>query len=232
MKKTIFVFLVTTFLTGCAVQHRLSTPSGRPEVLISNVSKKEVMDNAVNLFIGAGWEIKDITDYHAVFTKVDNSLTGELLFGSSYDSTPEYRVKFTFADLTGKIRVLCSASVVTNPGSAFERVKDATFGKNAQDFQTMLLNLKSSIELANKGIIGIIVNSANVITGITPGFSAEQAGLQVGDKINSVDGKPVSASTYNQISYMITGDVGTFVNITVVRAGHEITYKVERRKRQ
>jgi len=231
MNRTILIFLIVAILVGCAAPQRLSTPSGRPEVTISNASKKEVMDFAVNNFVGAGFEIKEVTDYHAVFTRLDQSLSGALLYGSKYDSTPEYRFKLTFAELAGKIRVLCTVSVVTNPGSAFERVKDVTYGKNALDLQRLLMNFKKDMELADSGIIGIHMDNANVITELVSGYSAEEAGIKVGDRIISVGGKPVPDVNDGSISYMIAGDVGTFAEITILREGQEMTFKVERRKR-
>ena len=42
-----------------------------------------------------GFQIKQINDYSAVFGKLDRSISGALLSGSKYDSTPEVRVLLT-----------------------------------------------------------------------------------------------------------------------------------------
>lgn len=49
-----------------------------------------------------------------------------LLYGSKYDSFPEQRVTFLVLQEGSDIRVMAKSEIVTNPGSAFERVSDNT----------------------------------------------------------------------------------------------------------
>lgn len=44
------------------------------------------------------------------------------LFGSKYDATPNPRVTYTLMQDQGATRVIADFVIVTNPGSAFERL--------------------------------------------------------------------------------------------------------------
>ena len=67
------------------------------------------------------------------------------------------------------------------------------------------------------------------ITQITAGGSAEEAGFQLGDVIVAVAGQSVRDMEVSQCRDMVRGEAGTFVQITVERAGEEIVFSVERR---
>ena len=64
---------------------------------------------------------------------------------------------------------------------------------------------------------------------ITAGGSAEEAGFELGDVIVAVDGQSVRDMEVSQCRDMVRGKEGTYVQITVERAGEEITFSVERR---
>ena len=133
-------------LAACAPVQRLQTPSGRPEITISGATKKQVLDLLVAEMLASGAQIKQVNEYGAVFGKRDDSFAGALLFGSRYDSTPEMRITFNVVETPGATRVFCNAAMVTNPGSAFERVTDVTGGKTANDVQAMLERLRARLE--------------------------------------------------------------------------------------
>ncbi len=222
------VFLIAMIL-GCAHMRPLTTPSGKPEVTITNCSKKEVVDAIVNMMVGAGFEVKDVSDYHAVFGKLSDSFGDALLYGSKYDSTPEYRVKYSFTETEDGVRVIAAVQVVTNPGSAFERVNDRTTGKDARDMQSLLERFKVGLELSKRGKTGIMVDQNGVITKVMEGGGAADAGLQTDDRIIKIDGQEAPVGDANKLAFMITGEAGTYVEITVVRNGEEVTAKVLRK---
>jgi carboxyl-terminal processing protease len=60
------------------------------------------------------------------------------------------------------------------------------------------------------------------------GSPAEKSGIQAGDKIIKVDGKPVSAKNSDQAISMIKGKEGTTVELTLNRDGKELNIKVKR----
>jgi carboxyl-terminal processing protease len=60
------------------------------------------------------------------------------------------------------------------------------------------------------------------------GSPAEESGIQAGDKIIKVDGKPVSAKNSDEAISMIKGKEGTIVELTLNRDGKELNIKVKR----
>ncbi|HUK06948.1 MAG TPA: RIP metalloprotease RseP [Stellaceae bacterium] len=59
---------------------------------------------------------------------------------------------------------------------------------------------------------------------VQPGSAAERAGLQPGDVITSVDGKPVER--FEDIQQVVSANQGTPIDLTVRREGKELTVKV------
>ncbi len=64
---------------------------------------------------------------------------------------------------------------------------------------------------------------------ITSGGSAEAAGIRIGDVIVAVEGQSVLNMEVEACRDLVRGEVGTFVNITVERAGELLNFKVERK---
>jgi len=145
-RRTLLTIVVSFILAGCATVPPLNTPSQRPEVTITGASKKEILDTLVAEMLSRGAQVKRIDEYSAVFGIRDDSFTGALLFGSRYDSTPEARVTFNLVETGNGIRVFGNSAMVTNPGSAFERVTDMTGGKLAHDMQAALERLKARVQ--------------------------------------------------------------------------------------
>lgn len=142
MLRVINLALVCLLAVSCAPVKPLATPSGRPEVTITGATKKQILDVLVENLVGQGMELRRLDDYTAVFGKRDSSFGSAVLFGSRYDSTPEMRVTFTLVDVAGAVRVYCNAAMVTNPGSAHERISDAT-AANGEEIQQMLQRLRA-----------------------------------------------------------------------------------------
>ena len=61
-----------------------------------------------------------------------------------------------------------------------------------------------------------------------PGSPAEKAGIKIGDKIIKVDGVEYTAKDFNDISSHIKGEIGTNVNIVVLRDGKELSFDIKR----
>ena len=84
--------------------------------------------------------------------------------------------------------------------------------------------------------VGITIQAAEeggfLIVGVTPGGPAEEAGLQVEDIVVAVEGQDVRAFTTTEVRDVVKGKEGTFVSMTVLRQGEEVTLSVERRKVQ
>lgn len=64
---------------------------------------------------------------------------------------------------------------------------------------------------------------------VTPGGSAQEAGILPGDILVEAEGKPVQENNADEVKNIIRGEAGTFVTVAVLRNGEKITYNLERR---
>ena len=64
---------------------------------------------------------------------------------------------------------------------------------------------------------------------VTQGGPAEEAGLLAGDVLTGVEGQSVGGWATSEVRNLVKGKEGTFVELTVLREGEEITFSVERR---
>ena len=65
---------------------------------------------------------------------------------------------------------------------------------------------------------------------VTPGGSAEAAGVQAGDVIIAVGGQPIAGMDLNAIGDLIRGEVNTEVSLTLKRGEEELTVSVKRQR--
>ena len=92
--------------------------------------------------LAKGYQVKNITDHMAVYRKM-SSAGMAMLLGSRYDPIPEDRVSCTILESDGGVRIVATVAVVTNPGSAFERIWDLSMGKQGHAFQAELEQFKA-----------------------------------------------------------------------------------------
>jgi len=138
------------FMYGCATNYQVNSSTGKAEVIINGVDRKEIKDVMLNAMLSDGFYLQNQNEYQLVFGKKDNSLTMSLLAGSNYDITPEWRYTFTMVDYSGGIRILTNIWIVTNPGSAFESINDlSTNTKAAQNMQIGLNSFKRNVDMAS-----------------------------------------------------------------------------------
>lgn len=141
------MFVAMTFLMGCASLPPINTPSGRPEVTICGVGKSEMMEKTVAALSMDGFNIERTSNFQAVAGKLITNPLIATLYGSNYDSTPEARQVWTFSDIGNNCtHISIVVQIVTNPGSAFERVTDVSTGKDGHQLQEGLEALKKQIE--------------------------------------------------------------------------------------
>ncbi len=60
------------------------------------------------------------------------------------------------------------------------------------------------------------------------GMGAAKAGLEVGDEVLAIDGKPVAKMSPPEVHEALAGKVGTKVKVTVARGGTTLDYVIER----
>lgn len=83
------------------------------------------------------------------------------------------------------------------------------------------------------GSVGAILGKDNrsgrvYVREVPPGLAAAQAGIQEGDEVTAVEGKPVSSMTPDELRTALRGKVGSKVTMTVVHRGETRTIQVER----
>jgi len=208
--------------------------NGKPEVIINIEDKEKIKDSLFNTMINHGYNLKTTNDYNLVFGKIINDITTSLLFGSRYDTSPESRISFSIVKVNSGYRLIATLQVITNPGSAFERVTDLSYGSTAaHELQKTLWYTK--IELENKeegklGRIGIIVDGKGsfIIDGIIENSPADRAGILVGDKIIRANDKELEDG--DVITYLneIPGKPGTKVKIEIQRGNEKLIFILER----
>jgi carboxyl-terminal processing protease len=63
---------------------------------------------------------------------------------------------------------------------------------------------------------------------VPEGGAADLAGLMPQDQLVSVDGHPVAGLDQGQVHRLLTGEVGTHVELVVLREGEPVELRVER----
>jgi hypothetical protein len=132
-------------VAACQTVQPPATASGKPEVTIHapvSTIKSLLISRAMN----EGLNVTKDTEFVLQFEKPTANIGAALLFGSRYDSTPNERYVVTFAPTGGETRVVVSSMIVTNPGSAFERVTPVNAGEGIDRTQRTLLELKRQAE--------------------------------------------------------------------------------------
>lgn len=147
MKRTLIMFTAITLVIGCASVPRMNTSSGKPEITICRVGKNEMMEKVVAAASMDGFSIRNTSNFQIVMGKpVSNPLVAALM-GSRYDSTPESRLVWTLADIGNNCtHIGVTVQIVTNPGSAYERVTDVSTGKDGHEIQKGLEAIKARVE--------------------------------------------------------------------------------------
>jgi C-terminal processing protease CtpA/Prc len=83
------------------------------------------------------------------------------------------------------------------------------------------------------GSVGAVLGKDNrdgrlYIREVPPTMGAAKAGVEVGDEVIAIDGKPVVKMTPPEVHDALAGKVGTKVRVTVVRAGVTADFLIER----
>lgn len=96
-------------LSACATTPPLTTPSGKPEVIVSAKTQQEAIDNVAASCATRGFAIENQTSTMVTCSKVSNVMTQALLGNGSYGSTQN---KFQYAALRqgDKIKVMMSSA--------------------------------------------------------------------------------------------------------------------------
>ena len=92
------------------------------------------------------------------------------------------------------------------------------------------------MEQMNNSYVGVGItiqqsedDSGILVIQVTVGGPAEEAGVLAGDVLVAVNGESILGLTTNEVKERVVGDEGTFVTMTFLREGREVTFDVERR---
>jgi len=233
LRVIVYSTLVFALLFGCAAVKPLNTLTGKPEVIIQDASKSEIADQITNAMLSWDYQLQKRDNNILVFSKRDQRLGSSLLFGSRYDSTPEWRFTYNIVDHPEGIRVIANIAAITNPGSAFERVTDLSRGsKDSENVYALLTQIRESFNfrkiVKSRGKIGVGLQKYTIVS-VAEGGPAYNAGLQKGDVILKIDGEPTTRDCAKDF-FRITGDPGTTVILLIKRNDQELTIPVVRGK--
>ena len=147
LRKYFFILLVPLLFYTCAAPVRHYTPSGRPEVTINGKVGKQVQSEITNLMLNNRYNVKTSTDTLMVFERPIENILAASLLSSKYDKNPIVRVTFNIIEMETSTRVVASFAAVTNPGSAFERIRPMNNNVDTVNYQMRLNELKGRIEM-------------------------------------------------------------------------------------
>lgn len=131
-------------LASCATT--ADTPRVAPERnLTINATKAKVKEAIAAHLVGRGYQITKDSDFVMDFSKDTHDFWATLLLSSNYDSRVQQRITVTYIG-SKPTQVSWQASLITNPGSAFERPIDVTNGANLDSVQEEFLAIKKAVE--------------------------------------------------------------------------------------
>jgi len=230
-KKILIAIVMVISLAGCATVRPLNTTTGKPEVIITDASKKDISDAIINTMLSWDLQLQKRDEYILIFGKKNTNIASSVLLGSRYDAVPEWRFTYNMVDYADGVRIIVNIAAVTNPGSAFERLTDLSKGsQDAQNIQKFLENLKIHFEMIktvkNRGKIGIMLQKVEIVK-VFENSPAEKAGIMKGDIILKIDGEALTGGNA-QDSMRVSGTPGSTVIFLLKRNGQELTIPVIR----
>ncbi|NCC03451.1 MAG: hypothetical protein EOM37_05310 [Proteobacteria bacterium] len=144
--KKLALLLSALFVVSCAAPINHNTASGKVETTIVGTNKEAVKSKILGEMINKGYTMTKSDDVSIVFDKpVENAFAAALL-GSRYDSTPNARITFNLIQDRSFMRIVADCSVITNPGSAFEKRTNMNNSQDTLKVQAWLDNIKNSFE--------------------------------------------------------------------------------------
>lgn len=129
--------LALTSLAACATPVQHATASGKVEETFK-LPPDQVKPKIVSMMVNWGYNITKDTPYLVAFDKPVQNVMASVLLGSRYDATPNARISYTFAQIGEDTRVVADFEIVTNPGSAFERLNEANGNPDTMKVQRWL----------------------------------------------------------------------------------------------
>jgi len=152
LRKPAFVLicaLCMATIIGCATMGTpgsSSTQTSKPEVFVSGVNKKDVMNALVQAMEANGYILNNNTDFYMVFGKRVEDFTTVLLYGSSGGGAPELRIQYSISEVNKGTQVRANLWMVTNPGTEHERKQEWKRASDYQMVQNELNKVKTQLQ--------------------------------------------------------------------------------------
>lgn len=146
MRKLAWILVIgLPLLCSCAAVSPSHAPAGKPEVVIKGVDRMSVAKWIINELLNNGLQIRSIHDFVIVAGRGPGNAAENIPRDSRRDLTTDEQVTFAITETAGGVRVVASAALVTNPGSANEEVDEAAGGGAARTLQHLLDKMKSAV---------------------------------------------------------------------------------------
>jgi hypothetical protein len=134
-------------LSGCVAPVQHNTGSGKPEICISSKVPQEAVASALTSdLLNRGYSISQQTNTQVRGDKPVTNVLAAALLGSRYDSTPNARINYNIVSGQDCTRVVADMNIVTNPGSAFERLTAMSNSQDSVMIQSDLNQIKETLE--------------------------------------------------------------------------------------
>ncbi|NJL06973.1 MAG: hypothetical protein HC900_00945 [Methylacidiphilales bacterium] len=144
--RAVLVALFLAFgVSACVTTVNHNTASGRPEVTIkapADAVKSVIVGVSMNL----GYTMKSDSQFQVILERDPNNILANVLLGSQYDSRVVARMSVAFMQSNQTTRAVLDLNMVTNPGSAFERLTPMTNSQDAGKFQVVLNDIRAGLE--------------------------------------------------------------------------------------
>jgi hypothetical protein len=117
----------------------------KAEVVMPNITKKQLLDALTNEMMSRDFMVKSTTDYNIVYSKIDDNQRDWVMFGPN----PESRISYDVVETANGIKIVATQEMVSNPNTAKEFKYDFSYYENVVEFQKALLTkVKESIDFA------------------------------------------------------------------------------------
>jgi hypothetical protein len=136
--------VLSVSVAGCATTAQMKAAAVANQPIQVNVTKAAAKEAVAGVFIAKGYRITNDSDFVLEFSVPTSNVWAAVLLSSNYDSTVMARVQVQFVG-DNPTTVTWRAFLVTNPGSAFERLTDMSHSADAPNIQAALSSALNAI---------------------------------------------------------------------------------------
>ena len=231
LKKALLAIYLAGYLLVTAVGAHADTSFGKFETLITDATKKEVLEALISGMASWDSQLLSQDNDRLVFGKRGANVGSSDSKATGSDNAAEWRFTYYVFENPDGIKVTVNIAAVINPGKPSERAADVNYSPcTVQSTGEFLENLKTDFSvrkaLKNRGKIGIVLRKVEIFK-VIKNSPAEKAGLLAGDIILKVDGKEMTGDIIKD-TMRISGTPGSRVLLLIKRNGKELSIPVVR----